>query len=316
MRRVLILAVLAMISGSAFAQARDQVTTKRPQRIIDMHFHIWEPLSTSAESGKGEAPQAPRASSEHLQRDFDRYNVEKLVVSGPLILVQGLVRSAPERFIGGPAFTESVRLPSIPDLREEYRAGRLGVLGEIDAQYAGVAPSEAWLDPYWALCEELDIPVMVHTGFAQPGTPYDRCCPQFRTRLGNPQLLESVLVAHRRLRVYICHAGWPYLAETKAIMHMYPQVYADLSGFAFNPGIPREEFHDYLQALIRAGFAKRLMFGSGLSPKDWATDIDAALEPIDSAVFLTPEQKEDIFYNNAARFLRLKNRDGLREEKR
>ncbi len=99
-------------------------------------------------------------------------------------------------------------------------------------------------------------------------------------------------------------------------MHMYPQVYADLSGFAFNPGIPREEFHDYLQALIRAGFAKRLMFGSGLSPKDWATDIDAALEPIDSAVFLTPEQKEDIFYNNAARFLRLKNRDGLREEKR
>ncbi len=117
MRRVLILAVLAMISGSAFAQARDQVTTKRPQRIIDMHFHIWEPLSTSAESGKGEAPQAPRASSEHLQRDFDRYNVEKLVVSGPLILVQGLVRSAPERFIGGPAFTESVRLPSIRSTR-------------------------------------------------------------------------------------------------------------------------------------------------------------------------------------------------------
>jgi predicted TIM-barrel fold metal-dependent hydrolase len=58
------------------------------------------------------------------------------------------------------------------------------------------------------------------------------------------------------------------------------------------------------------------MFGSGLSPTDWATDIDAALQAIESAVFLTPEQKEDIFYNNAARFLRLKNRDSLREEKR
>jgi uncharacterized protein len=317
MRRVLILAALTMISGSGFAQVQDQVTTRRPQRIIDMHFHIWEALSAPAESGKArEAPQAPRASSEQLQRAFDRYNVEKVVVSGPLILVQGLVRNAPARLIGGPAFTESISLPSIPVLREEYRAGRLGVLGEIDAQYAGVDPSEAWLDPYWALSEELDIPVMIHTGFAQPGTPYERCCPQFRTRLGNPQLLEPVLIAHRRLRVYLCHAGWPYLAETKAIMQMYPQVYADLSGFAFNPGIPREEFHDYLQALIRAGFGKRLMFGSGLSPKDWPTDIDAALKPIESAVFLTPEQKEDIFYNNAARFLRLKNRDSLLEQNR
>jgi len=97
-------------------------------------------------------------------------------------------------------------------------------------------------------------------------------------------------------------------------MQMYPPVYADLSGFAFNPGIPREEFHDYLHALIRAGFGKRLMFGSGLSPTDWTTDFDAALESIESAVFLTQDQKEDIFYNNAARFLRLKNRDSLREE--
>lgn len=317
MRRALILAVLTMISGSGFAPVRVQVTKGRPQRIIDMHFHIWKALSTPAESGQGrEATQVPGASPEQLQKAFDQYNVEKVVVSGPLVLVQGLVRSAPARFIGGPAFTESVRLPSIPHLREEYRAGHLGILGEIDAQYAGVDLSDARFDPYWALCEELDIPVMVHTGFAQPGTPYDSCCPQFRTRLGNPQLLEPVLIAHRRLRIYICHAGWPYLAETKAIMHMYPQVYADLSGFAFNPGIPREEFHDYLQALIRAGFGKRLMFGSGSSPTDWATDMDAALEPIESAVFLTPEQKEDIFYNNAARFLRLKHRNGLREEKR
>jgi len=107
----------------------------------------------------------------------------RVIVSGPLVLVQGLVRSAPGRFIGSPAFTESVRLPSIPDLRQEYRAGHLGVVGEIDAQYAGVDLSDARFDPYWALCEELDIPVMVHTGFAQPETPYDSCCPKFRTRL-------------------------------------------------------------------------------------------------------------------------------------
>jgi len=101
------------------------------------------------------------------------------------------------------------------------------------------------------------------------------------------------------------HAGWPYLQETKAIMHMYPQVYADLAAFAFNPGIPREEFYDYLQALLRAGLGKRLMFGSGLAPDEWPGEIRAAIALVNEAPFLTSEQRDDIFYNNAARFLRL-----------
>ena len=37
----------------------------------------------------------------------------------------------------------------------------------------------------------------------------------------------------------------------------------------------------------------------------WPETIRLAIETIDSADFLTDEQKRDIFYNNAARFLRL-----------
>ena len=54
---------------------------------------------------------------------------------------------------------------------------------------------------------------------------------------------------------------------------------------------------------LRAGFAKRLMFGS--DQMVWPEAIGAAIRGIDSAEFLSPEQKRDIFYNNAARFLRL-----------
>ena len=93
--------------------------------------------------------------------------------------------------------------------------------------YAGVAPNDPQMEPYWALAEELDIPVGIHTGLAPPNTPY-QCCPKFRNSLGNPALLEEVLIRHQKLRVYLMHAGYPYLQETKAIMHMYPQVYADL----------------------------------------------------------------------------------------
>jgi uncharacterized protein len=97
------------------------------------------------------------------------------------------------------------------------------------------------------------------------------------------------------------HAGWPYLQETKAIMHMYPQVYADLGAIDWLR--PREEFHEYLRALMRAGLGKRLMFGS--DQMVWPEGIGLAIEGIESASFLTEEQKRDIFYNNAVRFLRL-----------
>jgi predicted TIM-barrel fold metal-dependent hydrolase len=73
---------------------------------------------------------------------------------------------------------------------------------------------------------------------------------------------------------------------------LYPQVYADLG--AINWLIPREEFHAYLQALVRAGFGKEIMFGSD--------------QMIWLAKFLTCAQKRDIFYNSAMRFFRLDKR--------
>ena len=92
-----------------------------------------------------------------------------------------------------------------------------------------------------------------------------------------------------------------YLEETIALMFMYPHVYAGLG--AINWGAPREEFHYYLRRLLQAGLGKRLMFGSDAAsyPELYAI----AIEAIETADFLTGEQKRDIFYNNAVRFLRL-----------
>jgi len=42
----------------------------------------------------------------------------------------------------------------------------------------------------------------------------------------------------------------------------------------------------------------------------WPGTIDVAIQSIETAPFLTLEQKRDTFYNNAARFLRLKDRAG------
>jgi predicted TIM-barrel fold metal-dependent hydrolase len=45
------------------------------------------------------------------------------------------------------------------------------------------------------------------------------------------------------------------------------------------------------------------MFGS--DQMMWPETIGIAIETIETAEFLTNEEKRDIFYNNAARFLRL-----------
>ena len=110
-----------------------------------------------------------------------------------------------------------------------------------------------------------------------------------------------MLKRHPKLRVWLMHAGWPYLQETKALLYMYPQLHADVSVIDWI--IPRQEFHEYLQALMTAGFGDRLMFGS--DQMIWPEAITLAVEGLDSASFLTPAQKRAIFHDNAARFLKL-----------
>jgi predicted TIM-barrel fold metal-dependent hydrolase len=228
-----------------------------------------------------------------------KYNIVKAFVSNDYQTVLRWKAAAPDRIVASYGFDD----PSAADLafvRREHAAGRLGALGELGLPYGGVAPNDPRMEPFWALAEELDIPVGLHTGIAPSNTPY-RCCPKFRTSLGNPALLEEVLIRHPKLRVYLMHAGFPYLQETIAILHMYPQVYADLAAIDWLR--PREAFHEYLRALVRNGLGKQLMFGS--DQMVWPEGIGMAIEGIESASFLTEEQKRDIFYNNAVRFLRL-----------
>jgi predicted TIM-barrel fold metal-dependent hydrolase len=274
--------------------------------IIDMHMHSY-PVEYMGESNipnpvTGKPSGA--ASDEELMlatlSEMRRYNIVKAVTSGPLDVVYRWKTEEPKRLIGGVYFDEVTSLPDVEQLRQQFMSGRLGVLGELVAQHAGLSLNDSLFDPYLTLAEELDIPVGVHTGLGPAETPYT-CCPKFRVTYGNPILLEEVLVKHPKLRLYIMHGGWPYLEETKAIMSVYPQVYADLA--VINWIIPREEFHEYLRDLIRAGLGKRLMFGS--DQMVWPEAIGLAIEGIESADFLTKEQKRDIFYNNAARFLKI-----------
>jgi uncharacterized protein len=194
--------------------------------------------------------------------------------------------------------------PSLGELRTLHGAGKLAVLGEIVSQYAGIAPNDPKLEPYFALAEELDIPVGIHVGPGPPGVTR-LGSPRYRAALSNPLALEDVLVRHPNLRVYVMHAGWPMGDEMVALMLTHPTVYAELGVIDF--AWPRAEFYSYLKRLMGAGFGERIMFGS--DQMIWPEAIDSAIASIRAAPFLTEPQKRDILYNNAARFLRMKEAD-------
>ena len=116
------------------------------------------------------------------------------------------------------------------------------------------------------------------------------------------QVIELVvLVKHPKLRVDIMHAGYPMIDDLLAVLYAHPQVYVDVGIIVYNQ--PRPAFYRYLQVIVDAGFVNRVMFGS--DQMVWPGTIERAIAVIDEAPFLSKQQKRDIFYNNAARFLRL-----------
>jgi predicted TIM-barrel fold metal-dependent hydrolase len=117
---------------------------------------------------------------------------------------------------------------------------------------------------------------------------------------GDPMLLEDVLMRHKRLRLFVMHAGWPRLEPMNALLYAHPNVYVDVAALSATRLVPRASYNGYLRGLVEAGFGKRIMFGSDF-PNEFGPDVDAIL----AADFLTEEQKADILCNNAARFLRL-----------
>lgn len=210
--------------------------------------------------------------------------------------------AAPGRFIPGLVlpFGEQGAGFSTDALRSLHDAGRLAVLGEVINQYAGIAPDDKRMEPYWALAEELDIPVGIHVGTGPPGAPY-LGFDGYRARLHSPLTMEEVLVRHPRLRVYLMHAGYPMLDDLLAVLYAHPQVYLDVGIIIFQQ--PRAEFYRYLRTVVEAGFGDRVMFGS--DQIIWPGVIERAVAVIQEAPFLDGKQKRDILYNNAARFLRL-----------
>lgn len=284
---------------SAFCLPTIEWPAHDPERPYAETYTEWEKTPETTVRGCNNPIWSADNDDELAERNLevlDRRNIIG-ITSGPLTDQYRAQR--PNRIIPGIMFSVGSNPPSIEDLRTKIEAGEISVIGEITNQYDGIAPDDPLFEPYLQLAEDLDIPVGIHVGPGPPGVAY-LFGPDYRGRLHNALILEEVLVDHPKLRLYVMHAGWPLADEMIALMYAHPQVYAGLGVISF--AMPRDEFHRYLRRLVMAGFGNRLMFGS--DHMIWPDALEFAIEGIESADFLSAQQKRDILYNNAARFFR------------
>lgn len=300
-RPILLIAAAALLTRPALGQS----LPPRPP-VIDMHVH-----STTT------APSAlPRLDSLNVRyfvlaslapdlRAWAAVDTARFATVLVFPCDRGRAPYTGRQCFGGGAGGDSAAFPDTAWLRSELRARRIRALGELEQQYVGMSLNDPRMEPYWRLAEEFDVPVGVHVGTAPPGVAYAEGplpfkSPQYRMALGDPLVLEDVLLRHQKLRLYVMHAGWPRLENTLALLAMHPGVYVDIAGLSSEQVLPRAAYYQHLRALVDAGFGKRIMFGS-----DFPNQVEPGIDAILAADFLSATQKSDILCGNASRFLRL-----------
>ncbi len=280
-------------------------------KVIDMHIHSY----SNTDFGEREPAQdhygvkgSANAEAHRLATfaAFKKYNIVKAVVSGNpesvetwaakdnnQVVIKGILIFSPDDY-----GLDSVKFEQM------VKDKKIEVFGEIGAYYGGTTLSDSIWQPYLRICEKYDIPVAVHTGGGDPGGTYS-WSPKARLTLGDPYLIEDVLVRYPKLRIYLMHAGGEEWHEhTLRLMAYYPQLYTDIAVMLWVEPNTQRTITAFLQNAKTAGYLHRVMFGS--DQMTWPYAIGKSIDFLNSLTFLTKKDKEDILYNNAATFLKLK----------
>ena len=297
--------------------------------IIDVHFHSGldgregaslcpNPQQFLASDPNDEQPSAFGWSSEdcsprlysapgreyfaQMQAEMERLNVTAVVFGDP-DSVRAYKEAMPDRVIMGTSFAmtpDTDKAAELARLEELFTQSGFGAMGEIGLQYAGMSPSDPAVDDYFALAERLDVPVAIHMGTGGSGRA-NLFMPTFRASMGDPLLLEDLLARHPKLRVQIMHAGYPMIDNLLALLQANSHVHVDIAGLIWS--YPIEEVNRYIERIVDAGFGDRVMFGT--DQMVWPGLMAYSISIIQNADYLSPAQKRDILYNNAARFYRV-----------
>jgi len=272
-------------------------------QVIDMHMHSY----TEKDFWVGKARngfESSNTTKEHLEQTIQKMNQHKIeyaVICGTLESIEKYTK-ADKRFIPGYQDYEDTLIP-VKKFEEYVQSGKIKVFGEVMAVYKGQTLADSLYQPYLAICEKYGVPVAYHSGGSFPNAQ-QLGWPKYRIALGDPFLIEDVLVKYPKLKLYLMHAGENFYENTLRMMDGYPNLYADLGAELWLHPLTKDYGIKFLKSAKEYGFLDRVLFGS--DQMVWPEAITSSIDFLNAMDFLTKAEKEMVLYKNAKKFLGIK----------
>ncbi|MER7584607.1 amidohydrolase family protein [Kitasatospora sp. NPDC097691] len=209
--------------------------------IIDSHVHAGEyyrhytaSFAEEMMATTGMPPQALTAPEAALLAHMDEAGVDRAFLLAfdvrriegfkvPNEFVAGICARHPDRFTGF-ASVDAGTPGAAAELR--HAVTELGLSGLKTAPcYLRMSPADPLWNDVYEVAQELDVPVLVHTGY----TPAKKADPRYFS----PRLLDRVATDFPGLRLILAHLGTPWTDTALDLMSRHPRVYADLSIFSW-----------------------------------------------------------------------------------
>lgn len=118
----------------------------------------------------------------------------------------------------------------------------------------GFYPDEDRFYPYYELCIELKIPVVIHQGFTS----------RFKhVKYARPVFVDKIATDFPDLNIVLAHVGTPWVDEALMVAYKNPNVFVDVSGWqAFAGRVPIKVYQMIADAKLLRVFPSRLLWAS------------------------------------------------------
>lgn len=299
--------------------------------IVDTHCHVFEERLMSDESKKPLYGLAVRlkcpdsmifdGSSERLIREMDEAGIDKaiilaldyeLVFKGKMTYrdyneyVADIVKKYPDRFIGFAGIDPRRGKEATGEL--ERCVEELGLKGVKLWPLTGFYPDDQQFYPFYKRVEELEIPILCHTGTGPPHT---------YLKYNRPAFVDTVAVDFPEMKIIMAHIGDPWTNEAITVAAKNPNVFIDISAWEVTFKYASFAlFQTLVTAKMRCGGVEKILFGTDwplftsiLSLKEWVNGIKEMKLPPPMKFLGLPDFTEDeknlILGGNAARILDL-----------
>ena len=207
--------------------------------------------------------------------------------------VAEIAASHPNQFIGFASVDPHKGEWAVEEV--ERSVSELGLRGlKLHPIHQAFFPNDEAFRPLFDKCEELGVPVLIHSGYAAAGagTPGGG---GFKLKYARPiPYIDDLAADHPDLTIIMAHPAWPWVDEQVAVALHKPNVYIDLSGWA-----PRYIPRDLIRE-ANTRLQNKMLFGSDypyMPPSRWLQEFEE-LEMRDGS-------RQKILLDNAKRVLGL-----------